>query len=85
MFCPADDLLPQRPENAGRSLNDAEVVTLCVAQSIMGIASDERFVKTAVKRLGHLFPALTKRSGFHKRRDRLADTIDAHASTATDP
>ncbi len=81
VFCTADDLLPERPENARRSLNDAEVVTLCVAQSIMGIPSDERFVKTAVKRLGHLFPALTKRSGFHKRRDRLADTIEALIAT----
>ncbi len=35
-----------------------------MAQSIMGIASDERFVKTAARRLGHLFPSLTNRSGF---------------------
>jgi hypothetical protein len=81
VFCTADDLLPERPGNARRSLNDAEVVTLCVAQSIMGIPSDERFVKTAARRLGHLFPALTKRSGFHKRRDRLADTIEALIAT----
>ncbi len=77
VFCTADDLLPKRPGNARRSLTDAEVVTLCVAQSIMGIASDARFVRTAIKRLGHLFPDLTKRSGFHKRRDRLSDTIEA--------
>jgi Transposase DDE domain len=77
VFCTADDLLPKRPGNARRSLTDAEVVTLCVAQAIMGIPSDERFVKTAIKRLGHLFPDLTKRSGFHKRRDRLSDTIEA--------
>ena len=77
VFCIADDLLPKRPGNARRSLTDVEVVTLCVAQSIMGIPSDERFVKAAVKRLGHLFPDLTRRSGFHKRRDRLADTIEA--------
>jgi len=77
VFCTADDFLPKRPGNARRSLTDAEVVTLCVAQSIMGIASDERFVLTALKRLGHLFPDLTQRSGFHKRRDRLSDTIEA--------
>ena len=76
VFCTADDLLPES-RNARRSLTDAEVVTLCVAQSIMGIGSDARFVRVAVKRLGHLFPALTKRSGFHKRRDRLAETIEA--------
>ena len=77
VFCAADDLLPKRPGNARRRLTDAEVVTLCVAQAIMGIPSDERFVAVAVKRLGHLFPQLTKRSGFHKRRDRLSDTIEA--------
>jgi hypothetical protein len=77
VFCTADDLLPAKPGNARRSLTDAEVVTLCVAQSIMGITSDARFVKIACKRLGHLFPALTKRSGFHKRRDRLTETIEA--------
>lgn len=77
VFCTADDLLPERPGNARRSLTDAEVVTLCVAQSIMGIGSDARFVRVACKRLGHLFPALTKRSGFHKRRARLTETIEA--------
>jgi hypothetical protein len=77
VFCTADDLLPKKPENARRRLTDAEVVTLCVAQSIMGIPSDQRFVRTARKRLGHLFPALTKRSAFHKRRERLAETIEA--------
>ena len=77
VFCTVDDLLPKRQANARRSLTDAEVVTLAVAQAIMGIPSDARFIKTAVKRLGHLFPTLTKRSGFHKRRDRLSDTIEA--------
>lgn len=77
VFCTADDLLPKGKKNARRRLTDAEVVTLCVAQSIMGIGSDARFVQIASKRLGHLFPALTKRSGFHKRRDRLAETIEA--------
>jgi hypothetical protein len=76
VFCTADDLLPEKPKNARRRLTDAEVVTLCVAQSIMGIGSDERFARVAAKRLRHLFPGLTKRSGFHKRRDRLAETIE---------
>lgn len=77
VFCTADDLLPERKKNARRRLTDAEVVTLCVAQSIMGVGSDERFVKIAFKRLRHLFPGLTRRSGFHKRRDRLTETIEA--------
>jgi Transposase DDE domain len=81
VFCTADDLLPEGKKNARRRLTDAEVVTLCVAQSIMGIGSDARFLQIACKRLGHLFPALTKRSGFHKRRDRLAETIEALIAT----
>ena len=76
VFCTADDLLPERKKNARRRLTDAEVVTLCVAQSIMGIGSDERFAKIAARRLRHLFPGLTTRSGLHKRRARLAETIE---------
>jgi hypothetical protein len=81
VFCTADDLLPEGKKNARRRLTDAEVITLCVAQSIMGIGSDERFAKAAAKRLRHLFPGLTKRSAFHKRRDRLAETIEALTAT----
>jgi hypothetical protein len=76
VFCTADDLLPEGKKNARRRLTDAEVVTLCVAQSVMGVTSDERFVRIAHRRLRHLFPGLTRRSGFHRRRDRLAGTIE---------
>jgi len=77
VFCTADDLLPGRAENARRRITDAEVVTLCVAQAIMGIPSDERFLAVAAKRLGHLFPQLPKRPGYWKRRQRLAEVIEA--------
>ena len=77
VFCTADDLLPQRAKNARRILTDAEVVTLAVAQAIMGIPSDARFIKTARKQLSHLFPALPNRSGYLKRREALSDTIEA--------
>jgi len=76
VFCTADDLLPKRAENARRSLTDAEVVTLLVAQSMMGIPSDRRFVKVARKQLVGLFPGLVGQSGFHKRRARLVDQIE---------
>jgi hypothetical protein len=76
VFCAADDLLPKRAGNGKRILTDAEVVTLCVAQVIMGIPSDERFLAAARKRLAHLFPRLPKRPGYHKRRQRLSDTIE---------
>ena len=77
VYCTADDLLPERTKNARRSVTDAEVVTLCVAQAMMAIPSDERFLRVARTRLAHLFPRLPGRSGFHKRRSRLADTIEA--------
>ena len=58
VYCTADDLLPERPGNARRRVTDAEVVTLCVAQAIMGIPSVRRFLAVARKRLWHLFPQL---------------------------
>jgi hypothetical protein len=76
VFVTADDLLPQRQNNAARSVTDAEVVTLCVAQAIMGIPSDRRFLAVAAKRLVHLFPRLPKQPGYFKRRRKLADTLE---------
>ena len=61
VFATADDLLPWRQRNARRSVTDAEVVTLAVAQAVMDIASDREFLAAAATRLGHLFPKLPKR------------------------
>jgi hypothetical protein len=76
VFCTADDLLPERQKNARRSLTDAEVATLCVAQAVMGISSDREFLAVARIRLGALFPKLPLQPGFHKRRRRLTETIE---------
>jgi len=76
VFVTADDLLPERQRNAARRVTDAEVVTLCVAQAIMGIPSDRRFLAVATKRLGYLFPDLPKQPGYFKRRRRLAETLE---------
>ena len=76
VFCTADDLLPDRQANAARRVTDAEVVTLCVAQAIMGIPSDRRFLAVAGKQLRHLFPQLPQHPGYFKRRRRLADTLE---------
>jgi len=84
VYCRCDDLLPRGKGNARRTLTDAEVVTLCVAQAIMGIRSDQRFIQTAGKRLAHLFPRLTKRSGFHKRRARLADSTPVECARSVE-
>ncbi len=77
VFCTADDLLPERAGNARRRITDAEVITLCIAQAMLGISSDERFLAVAGHRLGHLFPALPERSALHKRRLRLSAAIEA--------
>jgi len=61
VYCRADDLLPEWPRNGRRRLSDAEIVTLCVAQVLMGIPSDRRFLRAARRQLGHLFPRLPVR------------------------
>jgi hypothetical protein len=76
VYCTADDLLPERPRNGRRRLSDAEIVTLCVAQVLMGIPSDRRFLRAAGRQLGHLFPYLPGQDALHKRRARLAETIE---------
>jgi hypothetical protein len=76
VYVTADDLLPEKPGNARRSVTDAEVVTLCVAQAIMGIPSDRRFLAVASKHLCHLFPRVPGQAGYYKRRRRLVDTLE---------
>ncbi|HWI71411.1 MAG TPA: IS982 family transposase [Baekduia sp.] len=76
VFCTADDLLPEPSRNARRRVTDAEVVTLAVAQAIMGITSDDRFLRLARRSLKDLFPQLPQQPGFHKRRARLTETIE---------
>jgi len=76
VYCTADDLLPERPANARRKLTDVEIVTLCVAQVLMGIPSDRRFLRAAKRQLGHLFTSLPTQDALHKRRARLAETFE---------
>jgi len=76
VFCAADDSLPKRPGNARRRITDAEVITLCVAQAVMGIASDRQFLRAARRQLGGLFPVLPTQDAFWKRRARLAEQIE---------
>ena len=76
VYCTADDLLPAARANARRKVSDAEPVTLCVAQAIMGIPSDRRFLAVARRQLGHLFPRRPGQAGYHKRRRALAETIE---------
>lgn len=76
VFCTADDLLPDRAENARRRVTDAEVVTLAVAQAVMDISSDRAFLQAARRQLGHLFAQLPQQPGYWKRRARLSEQIE---------
>jgi hypothetical protein len=76
VYVTADDLLPEASKNAKRIVTDAEVVTLCVAQAIMGIPSNRRFLAVAKKHLRHLFPTIPGQPGYFKRRRRLTDTLE---------
>jgi Transposase DDE domain len=77
VYCITDDFLPKRPQNARRRVTDAEIITLCVAQAIMGVPSDPRFLALARRQIAHLFPHLPERSAFHKRRIRLSGQTEA--------
>ena len=76
VYCTADDLLPEKRKNARRRTTDAEIVTLAVAQVLMGIPSDRRFLRAARRQLGHLFPYLPAQDAYHKRRARLGEAIE---------
>jgi hypothetical protein len=77
VYCLADDFLPKRGGNARRAVTDAEIVTLCIAQAMIGLPSDPRFIAVAHARLWHLFPVVPSRDAFHKRRIRLSHQIEA--------
>jgi hypothetical protein len=64
VFCAADDLLPKRARNARRRITDAEVVTLCVAQAVLGISSDRQFLRAARRQFAGLFPLLPTQDAF---------------------
>ena len=76
VYCTVDDLLPKRQGNSRRRISDAEVITLSLAQAMMGIPADPRFLAVAARRLAHLFPNLPERTAFHKRRLRLSGVIE---------
>ena len=72
----ADEILPRRPRARRRpQITDAELVCLAVAQMLLDIPSERRFLRFAMTRLGHLFPYLPKQPGYNKRMRALAPQI----------
>ena len=80
VYCAADDMLPKRAGNARRRVTDAEVVTLAVAQAVLGISSDRAFLRAARRQLSALFPRLPRQDAYWKRRTRLADRVEQLAA-----
>lgn len=76
LYVLADDLLPRRPRARRRPrITDAEFVCLAVAQVLLDVPSERRFLRFAMTRLGHLFPYLPKQPGYNKRMRALAPQI----------
>ena len=76
LYVLADDLLPRR-RRARRcpQITDAELVCLAVAQILLDIPSERRFLRFAMCRLGQLLPYLPKQLGYSKRMRALAPQI----------
>lgn len=77
LYVQIDDFLGPRHCGAGRppKLTDAELITLAVAQVMLGLANDRQFLALARWRLGHLFPELIDQSGYNRRLRALAPQI----------
>lgn len=76
LYVLADEILPRRPRARRRpQITDAELVCLAVAQILLDIPSERRFLRFAMCRLGHLFPYLPKQPGYNKRLRVLAPQI----------
>jgi hypothetical protein len=68
-----DRVLPalgwSRDHRPGRKpvLSDAELICLAVAQHLLGVASERRWIRYARANLGGMFPRLPNQSGYGKR------------------
>jgi len=77
LYVSIDDFLGPRHRGVGRPprLSDAELITLAVAQVLLGMPNDRQFLALARWRLGHLFPALIDQSGYNRRLRALAPQV----------
>jgi hypothetical protein len=83
LYVKIDDLLLGAPERApwrpavgiAPRISDAELVTLCVMQALLGFPSEARWLRHARAHLRHLFPYLPGQPGYNKRLRKLAATV----------
>ena len=62
---PADEPKPRR--GRPQTITDNELICLMVAQMLLGIPSERRFLPIAGWRLHHLFPRLPARTTYNER------------------
>ena len=79
LYVLVDDFLPRRRRRPGRParISDAEVICLAVAQVLLDCPNEQRFLRFAGERLGHLFPYIPRQSGYNKRLRALAPALVA--------
>jgi DDE family transposase len=83
LYVRVDDLLrsephrvPPRPRvGIAPKLADAELVTLCVMQALLGFTSEARWLRYARTHLRAMFPYLPQQPGYNKRLRKLAGTL----------
>jgi hypothetical protein len=76
LYVTIDELLgPRRGPGRPPKLSDAELVCLAVAQVLLGVASERRWLRLAGQRLGHLFPYLPTASAYNRRLRRAAPLV----------
>jgi len=80
VYCAACSLFPAPPEPRRRrgrpqKITDNELICLMVAQMLLGIPSERRFLPIAGWRLRHLFPRLPARTTYNERCRGLAPKL----------
>jgi hypothetical protein len=76
LYVTIDELLgPRRGPGRPPKLTDAELVSLAVAQVLLGLGSERRWLRFAGQRLGHLFPYLPTPSAYNRRLRRAGPLV----------
>jgi hypothetical protein len=76
LYVTIDDLFgPRHGPGRKPKLSDAELVCLAVAQVLLGVDSERRWLRFAGQRLGHLFPYLPTPSAYNRRLRRAAALV----------
>jgi hypothetical protein len=76
LYVTFDDLFgPRHGPGRKPKLSDAELVCLAVAQVLLGVDSERRWLRFAGQRLGRLFPYLPTASAYNRRLRRAAPLV----------